>query len=100
MLNLNIIFKLRIQISLQTIIYNEIRKDNMGRTGHWDNDKRKEKVWSDNLKGDLGADMRILLKCISNVRGCIHLGPDRIHGRAAANTVLDTLGLRKRRRIS
>lgn len=33
------------------------------------NDKRKEKVWWDNLKGDLGADMRILLKCISNIRG-------------------------------
>lgn len=72
----------------------------MGRTGHWDDDKRKEKVWCDNLKGDLGADMRILLECISNVRGRIHLGLDRIHGWAAANTVLHTLGLRKRRRIS
>jgi hypothetical protein len=28
-----------------------------------------EKVWWDNLERDLGADRRILLKCISNITG-------------------------------
>jgi len=43
----------------------------MGRVciSHWRDDKRTEKVWWDNLRRVLGADRRILLKCISNITG-------------------------------